>query len=235
RRERRAGLGRDGREERVCRPVRSFRLRTGEGELREPTGLLLAQRERRQVGGQLRRDHREHAQVLLVVRGSPLDEQDADDSIQADERDSEAGPGAPRRRMLFGRETALVVIREKGEQAHGTGREDAPLLSRNVGDDDASLRATGSDPGGDAGPRSPAARPAGDATRNKARADPRDRRAQGPTSSEGACTYTRVAPGGRQPARARRRARYTGRARRSPPYRGCLRAHSRGERRAERS
>jgi len=82
--------------------------------------------------------------VLLVVRGSPLDEQDADDSIQADERDSEAGPGAPRRRMLFGRETALVVIREKGEQAHGTGREAAPLLSRNVRDDDESLRATGS-------------------------------------------------------------------------------------------
>jgi len=46
--------------------------------------------------------------------------------------------------MLFGRETALVVIREKGEQAHGTGREDAPLLSRNVGDDDESLRTTGS-------------------------------------------------------------------------------------------
>src|SRR5438034_1611234 len=144
RRERGAELVRDEREERVFRPVRSFRLRTGEGELREPTGLLLAQRERRQVGGQLRRDLREHAQVLLVVRGSPLDEQDADDSIQADERDSEAGPGAPRRRMLFGRETARVVIREKGEQAHGTGREDAPLLSRNVGDDDESLRATGS-------------------------------------------------------------------------------------------
>jgi len=80
--------------------------------------------------------------VLLLVRGRPLDEQDADDSVEADERDGEAGPGAPRRRTPFGRETALVVLGEKGEQAHGTGREEAPLLRGAVRDDDESLRAT---------------------------------------------------------------------------------------------